>query len=91
MANREQNSKMLTWSNTSTTLGAVGLTAIMFTGSAAVGTITVQDGTAIKTVVQVASTAPTTLFSFQPASAFTNLNTVITGTASYTLLFVPRP
>ena len=89
--NRELNSVVTTWAATSTTLGGVGLVGIATTGSAAVGTLTVQDQGNIKFVVTIASTAGFAFIPIYPPIAFKSLNTVVTGTSSYSLVFVPRP
>lgn len=85
-----QNATALNWSATSTTVGRCGLLSIVSLGSAALNQITIQDGTAIKFVHQCQITAQGQLMFPQPI-AFTSLNTVVTGTPSYTLIFVPRP
>lgn len=85
-----QNAKALNWSATSTTVGACGVISIVSLGSAALNSITIQDGTAIKMVIACQITAQGTVGFSQPLS-FQNLNTVVTGTPSYTIVFVPRP
>lgn len=86
----QQNAKGSLWSATGTTIGGCGLISIVSVGSAALNQITIQDGTAIKFVHQCQITAQGQL-NFVPPLAFTNLNTVVTGTPSYAVIFVPRP
>lgn len=85
-----QNAKVNTWSVTSTTIGACGLIGVVILGSAALNTITIQDVTTIKMVLACQITANNVL-SFTPPIAFTSLNTVVTGTPAYSVVFVPRP
>jgi len=87
-----RSAKALTWSATSTTVGSCLLVAILAQGSAAATTLTIQDGTAIKFAPVFAITAPYVV----PVAGgvpvgFANLNTVITGTGSYSLIYYPVP
>ena len=86
------DSKVTTWSNVGTTLGAVGLIALIAQGSDAATTITIRDGTAIKYAPVIATTQGPIGFIFpHKPVAFANLNTIITGTCSYSITFYPRP
>ena len=90
MAIHLQGASCNVWSATSTTLGRVGLVGFVAVGSAALNSITIQDGTAIRIVRNIQITANDTFFC-SPPIAFSNLNTVVTGTPSYSVIFVPRP
>ena len=90
MAGNVRNAKATTWAVTGTTLGAIGLVSIVTLGSAALNQITIQDGTTIKMVLACQITAQGGV-SFDPPVAFTNFNSVVTGTPAYSVVFVPRP
>lgn len=79
------------WSNTGTTLGAVGLVGLVAQGSADVTTILIKDGTATKYAPAIATTSLSGfIFSHQPV-AFRNLVTTVTGTGSYSITYYARP
>lgn len=90
MSIHSQNCRALTWSATDTTVGACGVISIIAAGSAALSTLTLLDGTAIKVVLPVQITAGA-LITFSQPLAFQNLITDMTGTAGYTVAFVSRP
>ena len=79
------------WSNTATTLGAVGLIGFIAQGSDAATTVVIKDGTAIKYAPIAAVTQLLGfIFSHQPV-AFRNLITTVTGTGSYSITYYVRP
>ncbi len=79
------------WSNTGTTLGAVGLIGLIAQGSAADTRIVVKDGSEIKYAPTIATTQMLGfIFSHQPV-AFRNLVTTVTGTGSYSITYYVRP
>lgn len=86
----DREAKILTWSATGTTVGAGGLNAVIIQGSAAASTLTIKDGTAIKMVIPIGVTAGIS-YVFSPSIAFSNLITDMTGTAGYTVAYLPRP
>lgn len=90
MSVNERNAKILTWSATDTTVGACGIVNIIALGSATASTLTLLDGTAIKIVAPVATTAMVNI-AFERPAAFANLITDMTGNASYTVAFITRP
>lgn len=87
---QDRKAKILTWSATDTTVGACSLTAVNYAGSAAASTLTILDGTAIKLVIPIAITSGG-YYVYSPPIAFSNLVTDMTGTAGYSVSFVPSP
>ena len=80
-----------TWGNAATTLGSVGLIAIIAQGSDAATTVVIKDGTDIKYAPVIATTSLSGfIFSHKPV-AFRNLITTVTGTGSYSLTYYVRP
>ncbi len=86
----ERNAIITTKTAADQTIGAAGLTFITAFGSAALSTLTLLDGAAIKWVGQVTTTQSFSLV-ISPPIAFTNLVADMTGTAGYSLGYIPRP
>lgn len=80
-----------TWSNTGTTLGAVGVIAVIAQGSSDATAITIKDGATVKYAPIIATTALAGfVFGHQPV-AFRNLITTVSGTGSYSITYYVRP
>lgn len=87
----DHDSIVTTWSNTGTTLGAVGLIAIIAQGSADQTLVQIKDSSTVKYAPVIATTSLAGfIFSHQPV-AFRNLVTSISGTGSYSITYYPRP
>ena len=84
-----KSARVSTMTSADSTLGAVTFIALHAIGSAAASTVTVLDGTAIKFVGAVATTANYDLL--VGPTAFANLIVDLTGTASYSIISWPRP
>lgn len=85
------HSNVTTWSNTGTSLGAVGLVAIIAQGSAADTTITIKDGTTTKYAPVIAATSLAGFIFADKPVAFRNLTTTVSGTGSYSITYQPNP
>lgn len=87
----DHDSIVTTWSSAATTLGAVGLIALIAQGSADQTILQIKDGSTIKYAPVIATTALAGfIFSHQPV-AFRNLITSISGSGSYSITYYPRP
>lgn len=85
-----RNCSALTWGVSDTTVGAASLVSVIAAGSAALSTLTLLDGTAIKIVLPIQITAGAQLTFPFPVN-FTNLIADMTGTAGYTIIYQPKP
>ena len=74
--------------NADATLGAMGLTAIVLTGSAVTANITFSDGADAKFVLRNVLTT-TLAIAFSTPVAFQNMIVDNSGTGRYSLTFVP--
>lgn len=87
----DHDSVVTIWSNTGTTLGAVGLIGLIAQGSDAATTIVIKDSSTIKYAPVISTTTLLGfIFSHQPV-AFRNLVTTVTGTGSYSITYYVRP
>lgn len=71
------------------TLGAVTFIALHAVGSGAASTVTLLDGTAIKFAPVIAASVNYDLLT--GPVGFGNLIIDLTGTASYSIVYIPRP
>ena len=78
------------WSATGTTMGALAVVAVVVTGSAAVGSVTLSDGTDLKYVFPVTITGQNQFLPSNPVR-FSNLIVAVVSTAGWSVSYLPKP